>query len=306
MARDPSRVGCAAESLDRGEPLFATASRVRRWLIVEQPGPWGREALIESRLDHGIAQTVRSRARRAGVRVVLARRPGWDASGSRRVYLVRSDRSHQWIEQLDLEEPRQLLDIDLSLLAADEAPSIGAPGPASVSLVCTNGRHDPCCADFGRPVVRALHDAGVPEVWECSHVGGDRFAANVVCLPSGVYYGRVKPESAASLVRDHDNGLLSLEHYRGRSCYAPMTQAADIFARRELDERRLDGLQLRSAARDGDDVNVVIFEHAHARLIKVRVARELGEAEHLTCSDQGTSQPWRYRLLDLQPVDSAQ
>jgi hypothetical protein len=122
-----------------------------------------------------------------------------------------------------------------------------------------------------------------------------------------VYYGRVLPEQAVSLVRDHENGLLSLEHYRGRSCYAPMSQAAGIFARRELDERRADGLILRSAAREGNDVNVVIFDHSAgphngAQRVEVRVGREPGPAEHLTCSDQGTSQPWRYRLMDIHIV----
>ena len=53
-------------------------------------------------------------------------------------------------------------------------------------LVCTNGRHDPCCATFGRPLARVLREgAQRDDVWECSHIGGDRFAANIVILPEG-------------------------------------------------------------------------------------------------------------------------
>lgn len=301
MARDRDSLGCAAESVRRGEPLMATASRVRRWMLLEQPGPWGREALIESRLDTAIAQTLRSRARRDGVRVVLIRRPGWQGSDGQRVYLVRSDRRHRWIVRRDVGHPEELLSIDLAQLGQDEPPPDERVVHDTVRIVCTNGKHDPCCADFGRPVVRALRDSGVGEVWESSHVGGDRFAANLVFLPTGVYYGRVPPDEAAQLVADHDKGMLHLDHYRGRSCYQPITQAAEIFLRRELDERRIDAVTLRSSKNDDQDTATVSFGR-DGETFELRVARERGPAEHLTCGDHGLSHPWLYRLLGLRSV----
>ena len=33
-------------------------------------------------------------------------------------------------------------------------------------------------------------------MWQSSHIGGDRFAGNVVFLPEGLYYGRVEPAEA--------------------------------------------------------------------------------------------------------------
>lgn len=298
MAREPGRLPCASESFSRGEPLIATASRVRRWLLVEQPGPWGRDALLESQLDDTTARTLHSRARRAGVRVVLIRRPRWHGPAPRRAYLVRSDPSGRWVEQFDLEDPGALTDIDLSWTERPDPPGEGRPGPDSLHLVCTNGRHDPCCADFGRPVVRAMSDESVAEVWESSHVGGDRFAANLVILPTGVYYGRVPPEDAAQMIRDHGNGLLDLDHYRGLSCYQPLVQAAEIFIRRELGERRLDALQLDSTAREADDTAIVVFRRDAARF-EAKVQRVPGPPEHLTCSDHGMSRPWQHHLLAL-------
>lgn len=301
MARDRKRIGCAAERSRRGEPLMATASRVRRWLLVEQPGPWGREALVESRLDTTVAQTLRSRARRDAVRVVLIRRPGWEGANGRRVYLVRSDRTRRWIARRDVDDPEELLSIDLSVLDGDEPPRDADVVSDTVRLVCTNGKHDPCCADLGRPVVRALRDAGVGEVWESSHVGGDRFAANLVFLPTGVYYGRVPPDGAARLIEDHDQGILHLDHYRGRSCYQPLTQAAEIFLRRELDERRLDALTLRSVTKEDQNTSSASFRR-DGETFALRVSRERGPAECLTCSDHGLSHPWQYRLLGMQRV----
>jgi hypothetical protein len=291
---------CAFASLERDEPLLGTASRVRRWLILEQPGPWGREALVESRLETEIGHTLRSLGRRLGVRVLLVRRPGWRKPGAtQRVYLAHTGRRDRWIEQLDVEHPRQLLEIDVTRILSDEAPGLGRPGPAAVHLVCTNGRHDPCCADLGRPVARALDDAGTPEVWESTHLGGDRFAANVACLPSGVYYGRVDPETAAAVLDDHARGLIRLEHYRGRSCFPPLVQTAEIFARRELDERRIEGLRV-VATDPGDGELTVRFEDLEGRTVRAVVARERAERAVLTCHADGHGRPWRYLLRDLE------
>src|SRR3546814_6538933 len=80
--------------------MVGTASRVRRWLLIEQHGPWGRDALQESYLDAGIAARVAANAKEHGVRVLLTRRVGADRSAPRTVHLVRSDRDRRWIEQL--------------------------------------------------------------------------------------------------------------------------------------------------------------------------------------------------------------
>ncbi|PFK65638.1 sucrase ferredoxin, partial [Priestia megaterium] len=88
---------------------------------------------------------------------------------------------------------------------ADIVPALaspGMPGYPPVILVCAHGRHDPCCAVRGLPVGRALGERWPEQVWECSHIGGDRFAANVVVAPDGVYYGGLDAKSAVATVED--------------------------------------------------------------------------------------------------------
>jgi Sucrase/ferredoxin-like len=293
------RLACAVESRRRTEPLHGTASRVTRWLLVEQPGPWGREALTESHLDSLVARTLASQSRRHSARVLLVRHPAWRSADTRTVYLARSGPERGWIEELGFTEPRQLLRLNLGVLGAVEAPGLGRPGPATVHLVCTNGRHDQCCANFGRPVVRALDGAGTPDVWESSHVGGDRFAANVVCLPSGVYFGRVPPDAAATLLADFSQGLLDLDLFRGRSCYPPLVQAAEVFARREVGERRLDAVRVEGVVAHGPDRAEVLVRLDGVGLLEVEVERRPGPEEHLTCSAGGVSRPWTYHLVGL-------
>jgi len=274
-------------------------------MLVEQPGPWGRDALLESRLATGVAQALEVNSRRHGVRVVLIRRPGWQATDRTSVFLARTDPSHSWLERLEVEHADQLAQLDLSSVGSELGPGLGEPGPpGGVHLVCTNGRHDRCCADFGRPVIRALQAAGerAPNVWECTHIGGDRFAANIVSLPSGVYLGRVPPEGAVEMLADLVDGMLSLDHYRGSSRFPPLVQAAEIFARRHLGQGRLDALTVVSSTYAGpDEVEVVLDAGADGRLA-VRVARALGDGEPLTCSGGPPSRPWRYELVSLLPA----
>lgn len=295
VARDAGQPGCATQSRQRGELVLGTASRVRRWLLIEQPGSWGRDALRESRIPDDVAEGVHHLAAAHRVRVVLVRRSMAPTTGSHEVHLVRSDRTVRWAERLRVRDLSALLDLDLRALDADAPPGVGEP-VERLDLVCTNGRHDPCCADFGRPVVRALRTAG-HDVWESSHVGGDRFAANVVCLPSGVYFGRVPPERAVAILRDHADGFLALDHYRGRSCYPPLVQAAEVLARRELGERRLALLEPRRWEIEGDRATV---ELAYGPGTVVATAsRRRGPAVALTCG-AGPDTPWEYRLEGLE------
>ncbi len=294
-------VPCAAAAAARGDALLATASRVRAWLVLEQPGAWGRHALVESDLDRRVGAAIVERCRRWQVRPLLIRRPGGHRStGPRRCYLAHSGARRSWLEALEVDDPAEVLDLDLTALAADRAPGLGERRDAPVYLVCTNGRHDRCCADFGRPLVRALAAAGVGDVWECSHIGGDRFAANLVCLPEGTYFGRVDPSTGPVLASDYAVGLLDLDHLRGRSCHPTLVQAAELFVRRASGLRAMSALVVTAVRGVHDDVVEVSFATLSATTWRARVSRAPSAAAvPLTCRDEASSCPWEYQLLAL-------
>jgi hypothetical protein len=304
---EPLAHRCAIESLARQEPMVGTAWHAERWLVIEQPGSWGAKPFTQSYLDPDVGAALETAAQRWGVRLLLTRRPSWVPRRkvkTRRVHLVHAGVERQWIEQLDVDvgDDSRLLGIDLRALAFPDPPKIGEPGPASLVLVCTNGKRDPCCADLGRPVVRELIAAGVTDVWEVSHVGGDRFAGNVVCLPEGIYFGRVEADVAVGLVADYRRGLIDVDHYRGRSCYPPTVQAAEAYVRRDLEERRIDGLSvLATESRNGGDA-VVRFQQRDGRTVEVVVDRDLDEPALLTCYAAAPARPWRYLVRAARPV----
>ena len=91
----------------RGKPVMATASRVERCLLVEQPGAWGREALLESHLDPLVARALQAHGRRHGVRILLIRRTGEHAPAAEPpatppLYLANTALEIGWIERRDV------------------------------------------------------------------------------------------------------------------------------------------------------------------------------------------------------------
>jgi hypothetical protein len=158
-------------------------------------------------------------------------------------------------------------------------------------LVCTHGRHDRCCALLGRPVAQALAGAHPDRTWEASHVGGDRFAANVVVLPAGTYLGRVEPDEVTRVVDDLEAGLLPAGRVRGRSSLPLPTQAAQAFAREALGRWGAADLDLVRQEGAGPDAwRVRLGGHADGTGPEVEVVvrydrRGNGERHVLSCDD---------------------
>lgn len=274
---------CAAASGLRDDELAGTASTVRAYLLVENPGPWGVDVLRDGRFPDGVREALAASARAAGVRVNLVRRHGRTTrEPGCRVFAAYADPARPWLQTARLARPEALLDLDLAALGAGRPPGLD-PADGPLLCVCTHGRHDPCCAERGRPVAAALAAAHPEETWEISHIGGDRFAGNALFLPHGLYYGRLDALSAVSVAGHHLAGQLDLARLRGRSGYAMPVQAAEIALRRQLAETRLDAVRLRRRRRD-DEIVRAVFEVGGADWeVTVRTTAE-GERHLLTCA----------------------
>ena len=68
-------VRCSVASEQRGEPLAGTASTVRHFLLLEDPGPWGPEILRSQRLPGPVREALGQGHREVGVRPLLIRPP---------------------------------------------------------------------------------------------------------------------------------------------------------------------------------------------------------------------------------------
>ena len=214
---------CASVSARFAEPLAGTAGATRFWLLVEHPGPWPADALMQALGPDLLAEIER---RAPGVRTVLIRKSARHQVARPLCVLVSSAGPAPWMRQIRLDDYRQILDLDLEALAAGAQPKTGQERTEALFTVCTHGKRDACCAAFGRPVLRAVA-AEYDEVWECTHIGGDRFAGNLVCFPHGLYYGHLDVASALSAAQSYEAGKVQLDNLRGRSGLPPAAQVAE-------------------------------------------------------------------------------
>lgn len=285
---------CAPLSLVRGDQRQGTAAPVSRWLLIEHPGPWGRDALRSSRLDPEVARAVARRCRASGVRPMLIRRPGRAvAARSRRWAYVDSQLGREATWWGEYGDDRELIDVALD-------GSAGKRSSTSSYLVCTHARHDPCCAIRGRPVAAALAVLRPEQTWECSHTGGDRFAANVVVLPHGLYYGTVTPARIPDLIAAHEGGRVVPDLLRGR-CALPMpVQAAQHRARAAVGDMGLTALPPSDVQHLDPDTWRVGFDRSPG-VVTVTVRATAGDAiPRLTCSAVGLQRVVTFDVIDVQ------
>ncbi len=297
----PAGFRCADAARERIDPLHATAPPSARLFLVEVPGPWGRTALTDSRLDRYTSGRLADRAEAAGVRVLLVRRPARRVppatEAARRWALADTRPGHEVVRWGSWEHEHELLEVDLAAPAQRAEPS----GPQQLALVCAHGRHDVCCALRGRPVAFAL-EASAPgwDVWECSHLGGDRFAANLLLVPTGDLFGSLDPVSAVAAVRAYDQGRLLLGHHRGRIGRPMVEQAALHHAALALDEDGRDALRVLHVT-GADDVWTVDLATG-GRRYRVRVGGHWSAPAQLTCA---AGRPERVRRFDLLSIEDA-
>jgi hypothetical protein len=129
-------------------------------------------------------------------------------------------------------------------------------------------------------------------VWQSSHIGGDRFAGNLVALPDGVYYGRVAAGEAWAVVEAALELRVHLPSYRGRSCDGFVAQAAELAVRERVGLLGIDDLRVDRVERSGEGWSAVVEAEGAAYDVEVRF--EEGEATHLTCSSERLRRPKRY------------
>ena len=289
---------CSHESEARAESLAGTASTVRSWLLLEHAGPWGRHAPSDARLPEGLGAELASRCRAAGVRPLLIRRsPGANASSGVTCFAVRSGPGTPWIERTTLGKLGEALEVDVDALGRGERPGL-EPHELSLFLVCTHGRRDVCCAERGRPLAVELSSAYPEVTWESTHIGGDRFAGNLLAFPHGLYFGRVRPEDAAEVAAAYLEGRLALDHFRGRSCFPMVVQAAEIALRQREGLDGIDDVAFEAAEGDGDLVRATLATRS-AR-VSVTVSVEVSEPRFLTCQSAREEAPPAYRIVSIE------
>lgn len=276
---DTERFRCSLAALERGDVPVGTAVPARYWMVVAHPGPWPAKP-IEAAGIADVAEELSAAMGRFGARLQLIRRHGRlegelvEADGEP-VFLV--DVRRGLVGQASWQRPEDLVELAARF---DDLPD---PTSEPLVLVCTHGRKDVCCAIDGRVVAAVLDDALPGAVWETTHLGGDRFAGNVVLLPEGSQYGRLDGDVAAQVVLDHFDGRVDLDRWRGRCSWHPAAQAAVHDVLGSDPDVRLPDIAPPHVEATGDDAWTVRVD-AGGRSSLRSVVRTMSQPHRLTCS----------------------
>lgn len=302
------RTFCAEVRSATSEPIFATAPvKARGWLLIQHPGPWPATGLPGD-LPPAL-HTVAARATSAKIRPQLIRRPADRASlWPIGVYLGSSSGPEPWLQYREFAHPAEVADL-LDLLspavieaaATGDRPGFGNAADHRVLLICGHASRDPCCAKTGRPMAMALAREYPDLVWESNHLGGHRFAANLVTLPDGSYHGGLDASRGRQVAAATLAGEVDLASYRGRAGRSAAAQAADWYVRRHTGELALDALEIvterRSEAGDG---SVVVELLVAGEPIRATVRPAPPPVERLiSCGTGELGAPEHYELVEV-------
>jgi hypothetical protein len=294
---------CSDAARVRADPLAGSAPPARRWLLLEHPGPWRTDAIAGAGINPDVLSALVDRAGSA-TRILLIRRPGRiDRRAARRWILTALDSTTvtgRWRTDHDLLEA-----VDALSAASPRQPEISRP----LILVCTHGVHDVCCALRGRPVALELAARWPDLVWECSHIGGDRFAPNVVLLPDGFYYGNLEPATALHSVEAHLAGTVLTDWLRGMARYLPPVQAAAIAAYERFGPLGPSDVSVRVTEHigphhgHGSETIVDLVVGPQLRLVRVRVLSVRRADAQLTCRATRETPATEYRIVEFSSSD---
>jgi hypothetical protein len=143
---------------------------------------------------------------------------------------------------------------------------------------CTHGTRDKCCAKFGRAALKEFRNVAkqidVPlEVWESTHLGGDRFAANALVFPHGYMYGRIRVEDVGNIIKATVNGVPFAPCYRGSVTLVGAKQLVEAFGQNYCHERGLP-----SKVVLGKTAEIAPDHH----IVELQILGKSGQVEHLS------------------------
>ena len=282
---------CSLLALARDEPLAGTAPVARRWVCVEQRGAWPSD--LATHPEPALAAL----ATTPGWRLLLIRRPGrrGERGTSLRVYLADTSPGASSVTTFTVEGPDELAGFELP---GPDEPFPGAPVHDPLLLVCTHGRRDRCCAVDGRALALSVVDAGEQHVWECSHLGGHRFAPTALVLPTGYAYGRLDPATAIAARKAAFPGEVDTTLCRGRSTWSAAGQVAELAVRGATGLRDADALQV------ADAPGGAVVSARDGRRWAVDVAPLLGAPRPLSCGTDPS--PWQsLRATAIHPLPAS-
>ncbi len=220
---------CSVVSAASGEDPVGSAWHSRRYIMLELPLPWKYDVLDSPNVPPGLKDLVHGLYARQIYPGLVGFAPDdvWSVPGLTRVidYTLPAP-PFSGFEQREYLIPTSQVTGVLGESLADgsttalDAFAVQAPVGERDIFVCTHGAIDACCATYGYPMYKLLrHMADNParpfRAWRCTHFGGHRFAATLLDMPQGRYWGHLTAQDLGPIMRRDGDVELLRKRYRG-------------------------------------------------------------------------------------------
>lgn len=268
------------------------------WFLLEVPRPWAAKALavndllpqVNERLQRWVEDIPKSR-------VVFIKKNNRPVNNPK-LFVVISEDYDQRIHRFDLNDDYLNIEhVPVAEVVADPQHLSRIADPSPLFLVCTNGKRDNCCSKFGLPIVKAFEDDGDENVWQCTHLGGHRYAAVVGAFPQGLYYQLFDPAGVSAFRQNIIQNHVPLQGLRGRTAYASGEQAAEIFLREQTENMADDAYRLTRSTQK-DDVWQVSFQNG-AKTYTVTLTQSMSEPFAAGCEGGKTKPAPIFELVSI-------
>jgi hypothetical protein len=293
---------CSDLSRQAGESLYGSASQIKTWFLLEYTGQWRAKAIKDNDLSQPVQEWMASALDNISLaRFLFIKQPPRKPENSINFYVAVTDEKEPRLYRFRLDAYEDLLALDVPAIVAGDPVYQERLDREPLFLICTNGERDLCCARRGISTYNQMSELVGDRVWQCTHVGGHRFATNCLYMPFGIYYGQVDEGDLASFVEDGRNRRLNLEHYRGRSHYDVAGQVGEYFLRRQTNISELAHYRLVGVETPTEDGWVVRFASPTDETHAIHIEKTHSAWEGIqSCGQVEKSRVPQYRMVDYE------
>lgn len=289
---------CSLQSKKAFEKIFGTASITKIWVLLEFNGLWAKNIGEGRSVPEDIKNWIRDNLNSFPDLRLLFIKQKKQSKDSISLFIIISNELESSIYRFTILDYSNLVNFSIKTILNDKNNLEQFLTREPLFLICTHGKNDKCCAKFGIPIYKEFELLAGSSAWECSHVGGDRFASNVVVLPYGYIYGHIEKNEVALIIERTMMGNVFLEKLRGRSCYSFPSQAAEYYLRNALLQFNIDDLTfVSSESITQNDYKVIFLLKPKNKFFEVFVEKlEQNYQARLSCSSQKMNKPTFYSL----------
>lgn len=264
--------------------------RPRRWLLVEQPGPWGSSDPRDSKMDAARAADLTAWARSAGWQLRLVRRgPRRYRPGLRSCFLIDGTRQDPRMRRHLVADVRDIM----AVADAPADPAARYDGPLYAAVASPGrGRRE-------APLAAAIRVHRPDAAWEISPADGGPDPGALMVFPQAVIYQHVGPAGVPAVAAAHERGEIALPWWRGRDGDAWEVQVSEHLVRRSTGRTALTDLCHITVDRHGDDEATVAFVLDDAGVVEARVRRSRADEIGRPVCTGGCGAAVRYELVSM-------